>query len=138
MMDKSKIQGFNLIELMISIVILAVLAAMAYPSYDSFVRKARMEEAKARIMDKARSMERFYTVHRTFKDPDSPVSAPVSTDFFNITFVNDSMKSDSYEIIARPSAKNPRETKGIYYNSIGILNRCDIDNDGNTTNCEQY
>ena len=133
-------QGFTLMELMIIVVIVGILATLAYPSYDNFIRRARMEEAKARIMDKARSMERLYATARTFNstNPGQQASAPVSTDFFDITFAQDSPKADSYEIIARPSARNSRETKGIYYNSIGIMNRCNIDSDGKTSNCEQY
>lgn len=124
-------RGFTLIELMITIVILAILATMAYPSYDSFVRKARMEEAKSSIMTTAKELERYYSRHRTFiKAPE-----PADTDYFDISFAANNPQDSSYIIIAQPKAAYAREDKAISYNSIGILVRCDK---ATMDNCEHY
>ena len=141
-MNKLKMQGFTLMELMIIVVIVAILATIAYPSYDTFIRRSRMEQAKASIMAKSRDMERLYTKARSFTDANHPASAPASTDFFTIGFVGGVPQSDSYEIFAKPTNKNPNETQGIYFNSIGTtMSRCDantIDQSGSRTNCEPY
>ena len=42
---KGRIQGFTLIEMMTVVVILAILAGIAYPSYQSNVRKAKRNDA---------------------------------------------------------------------------------------------
>lgn len=130
-MNTHRVQGFTLIELMIVVVIIAILAVIAYPSYDNFIRKARMEEAKASIMQTVRDMERHYSKNRSFAGaPD-----PADTEFFNIAFISGSPGHDKYEIVASPNSKtNPNENKIIYYNSIGIISRCDA----GPNNCEPY
>lgn len=56
-------KGFTLIELLIALSIIAILAAIAYPSYQAHVNKGRRAEAKSSLMEAAQWMERFYTEH---------------------------------------------------------------------------
>lgn len=61
MQRKTATQGFTLIELMITVAIVGILAAIAYPSYTEHVRKTRRADAKAVVLELSQWMERFYT-----------------------------------------------------------------------------
>jgi type IV pilus assembly protein PilE len=53
--------GFTLIELMITVVIIGILASIAYPSYVEQVRKTRRANAQSDLVELASFMERHYT-----------------------------------------------------------------------------
>lgn len=65
-LHRRKQSGITLIELMIVIVIIGILAAVAYPSYQNSVRKARRADGAAALtnvqlaQEKLRSSCRFY------------------------------------------------------------------------------
>lgn len=66
MLQNKKMQsGFTLVELMITIGILAILAAIAYPSYQNFIIRGRMEAARSDMVDSIRNMEKHYETYRT-------------------------------------------------------------------------
>ncbi len=59
-------RGFTLIELMIVVAVIAILAAIAVPSYADHVRKSRRAQAKADLVEYAAGAERFHTVNNTY------------------------------------------------------------------------
>jgi type IV pilus assembly protein PilE len=58
--------GFTLIELMITLVVIAIIAAIAYPSYQDSVRKSRRAEAKAAVNDLAARLEQFFLDNKMY------------------------------------------------------------------------
>ena len=60
------VAGFTLIELMIVVAVVAILAAIAVPSYQEQVRKSRRAQAKADIVEYVQMAERFFTVNNTY------------------------------------------------------------------------
>lgn len=55
-----KVAGFTLIELMITLVIVGILAAIGYPAYVDYSTRARRSDGKTLLMDAAARMERYY------------------------------------------------------------------------------
>jgi type IV pilus assembly protein PilE len=52
-------RGFTLIELMIAVAVIAILAAVAYPSYQDFIRKGRRSDAITEIARVQQAQEKF-------------------------------------------------------------------------------
>ena len=69
-------RGFTLLELVITVVIVAVLAAIALPSYREYILRANRADAKAILMETSQFMERYFTSSNTYVA--SPVLTPVS------------------------------------------------------------
>ena len=61
-------RGFTLIELMITVAIVAILAAIAIPSYQDSIWKGKRAEAKAAILKALQAEERYYTQNNTYVD----------------------------------------------------------------------
>ncbi|MVF21364.1 type IV pilin protein [Methylocaldum sp. BRCS4] len=61
-----KIRGFTLMELMIAVAVVGILAAVAFPSYQSQVIKTRRSDGKAALMSAAAKQEQYYLDNKTY------------------------------------------------------------------------
>jgi type IV pilus assembly protein PilE len=78
MNDRSRQQGFTLVELVIAMVIIATLAAIAIPSYSSYVLKSHRTEAKGALLDLAASEERYYSTNNQYTTNPSLLGYPAT------------------------------------------------------------
>jgi type IV pilus assembly protein PilE len=62
-------EGFSLLELLVAMVILAVLASIALPTYAEYVARSRRFEARAGLLEAAHWMERWRTERGRYDDP---------------------------------------------------------------------
>ncbi|WP_343657035.1 type IV pilin protein [Cupriavidus sp.] len=88
--------GFTLAELMVTVTIIAILSAFAYPSYQEFILKGRRTEAKAALMGNMQLFERHYSQVNTYNT--SSVDATIWSGYK--TFSGDNDAGSHYTIRA--------------------------------------
>jgi prepilin-type N-terminal cleavage/methylation domain-containing protein len=59
-------QGFTLIELMITVAIIAILAAIAVPNYTDYITRSKFTEAHGMLGDLRVKMEQYYMDNRRY------------------------------------------------------------------------
>lgn len=112
--------GFTLIEVMIVVVIVGILAAVAYPSYQEHVRKAKRADAQAALMELSQFMERYYTSNGRYvnSDGDAPElpfdAAPKDggSKSYDLAFAENSPTANSYELEAIPTGSMANDKCG--------------------------
>ena len=71
-----RVYGFTLVELMIVVVVIAILAAIVYPSYTESVRKSQRSDAKSILLEAANRQELFFSNFNTYTTVVVPASSP--------------------------------------------------------------
>ena len=80
-----KMRGISLIELLIVIVIIGIMAAIAYPNYRQFAARAKRTEAKAALLQIAQNQERFYLQNNTYTTDMTQLGFPVGAAYITDT-----------------------------------------------------
>jgi type IV pilus assembly protein PilE len=109
-MPVRRASGFTLMELMVVTVIVAILAAIAVPSYQWAVRKARRGTAQSCLVSAAQQMERYYTTTLTYLNAPVP-SCPDLGAFYVLDFsVQPSQTAYTLRVAPAPQSSQANET----------------------------
>lgn len=68
--------GFTLIELMITVVVVAILLAIAVPAYNQYTADARRQDGRELLLNTSQLLERCYTSYGSYTDADCNVAFP--------------------------------------------------------------
>ena len=117
------IAGFTLIELMITVAVVAILVAIAYPAYQDQVRKARRALAKADLVEYAQLAERFHTVNNTYEGFDLPATQVPreagATPYYALEFTE--QEANAFTIQATPEGGQASDKCGtLSLNHAGV------------------
>ena len=109
--------GFTLIELMITVAIVAILASIAIPAYQGQVRKSRRTEAKTALLDLAGREERLFATTNAYSSSPAALGygagafpMTVGNGYYTVSVVAAGGPPPTYTITATPQGSQAQDT----------------------------
>jgi type IV pilus assembly protein PilE len=143
----ARVRGFTLIELMIVVVIIAILASIAIPSYNHYIQRSRRSDALAALSQDQSILERCYAQNFDYKkvtvagsgcgslSQSTPTLSPSKYYGVTVAFASTSATAQSsYTLTAVPATGSP-QLKDTQCASFGVTNanvRSATDSSGNS------
>lgn len=106
----NKQQGFSLTELMITLAIVGILAAIAYPSYTNHVRKSRRNMAAACVQENAQYLERWRTSRMTYVGATAQACSEEIEPFYDVELDIDD--ASTFTVTAEPTGAQASDKCG--------------------------
>ncbi|HEY0064199.1 MAG TPA: type IV pilin protein [Telluria sp.] len=102
--------GFTLVEMMITIVIVAILSALALPAYNDYITRSRIPQATSNLSAMRVRLEQFYMDNRTYVGACTAALLPPADDF---TYACPTLTATAYTVTATGGAKMTNFTYSI-------------------------
>jgi type IV pilus assembly protein PilE len=103
---KKRASGFTLIELLIAVAVIGILAAIAFPSYQSYVIRNNRAAAQSALMDLAQRQQQYLLDNRAYA-PDVTtlnVTLPTKvTQFYGVAIATTAGPPPTFTVTATPT-----------------------------------
>ena len=102
--------GFTLVELMVTVAVVGILAAIALPSYTNYIKKTRRGMAAACLQENAQYLERWYTSKMTYVGATAQPCATEIQPFYDVAI--NPTGARTFTATAAPKGAQASETCG--------------------------
>jgi type IV pilus assembly protein PilE len=148
-LQAARARGFTLVELVIAMVVVAILAAIAIPTYDYAIEKSRRTEAKTAVLDLATREQRYFSVQNSFTTSfialgywpagqTDPTSVPVGSGYYNVT-LGPATPTDppTFTVTATATGSQLADTacRTFTVDNTGLQKAYDANGNDNTATC---
>jgi len=109
--QRARTRGVTLIELVIAMAVVAILAAIAFPSYQEQMRKTRRADGKAELMETAQQLERCYTRFSRYNDGNCGVALPFNSSEGYYVVSAAAITASAFTLDATPQGTQANDTR---------------------------
>ena len=139
-------RGFTLIELMITLVVVAILAAIAYPLYEHQIEESRRTDARTALLELASREQRYFATNNAYTVSTSALGytaanwpVVIGSGYYEIavTSVDNAANPPSFLLTATAIGMQTNDTSCATFtvNSIGVQAAQDSSGGDSTATC---